>query len=441
MLHKTRKFIEKEQLFTKGHHLLAAVSGGVDSMVMLDVLCTLGYSVGVCHLNYRLRGVDSDEDCSLVKSYCSKKNIDFHMFKASEEDIREMKKGNLQEKARTMRYHFFEDVMERFNYDFTCLAHHSDDVAETFLINALRGSGSKGLAAIAPIRDKYRRPLLPLSKEEILRYAYKNTVPFRQDSTNLETRYNRNFLRNDVLPLLTKRFPAATRSLAESSFLLQNEFRLLEYLATLESEKWMEENPEGLAIRQISEIRQIPGAVSLLHHWLQLYGFSKDQVKKMLDTHESGAQFASSTHTAYFDRDHLYIRNGEKMDLEFLHIPGPGIYRTSAGNTLIIKKIHDFSFSKDPYIEIVDGASIRFPLTLRTWRKGDRICPLGMDGRHKMMSDWFIEKKIPVFKKKLVPLLCKGQDVFWIIGYRLSEKLRLTASTRDVFLVQWVPGE
>ena len=199
------KFIEKENLFTKTDHLLVAVSGGVDSMVLLHILHNQGYTISVAHVNYKLRDIDSDYDYELVRNYCSDHSISFHYYPLSTSEKLSLKRGNLQEKARRIRHLWFNTLLKDNDCRYLCTAHHCNDQIETFIFNSIRGSGLTGLTSMRAIKDDIRRPLFAQLKSKIIEYAWDNKVPFRQDQSNLESTYDRNFIRNEILEKINEK--------------------------------------------------------------------------------------------------------------------------------------------------------------------------------------------------------------------------------------------
>lgn len=426
-------------LFNAQDRLLAGVSGGADSMAMLDTLRKLGFSPGVCHINYRLRGHESDKDLDLVSSYCLTYGLPIFEYSVNDEELQLLQKGNLQEKARDLRYRYFTSVAKREDYNVVCLAHHRDDIAETFLLHALRSSGMRGLQSMTASRENLRRPILWAHKASILEYIRDANVPYREDLTNHLNGYDRNFLRNTIIPLLSDRFAGSSERLSACADVLADEYRLLNHLAGLAKKEWVRESGQTMMIEDLEGFRKIPGNVSLLFIWCAHMDFRPSVIANMLNDGLSGAIFHAPDYEALRDRNTLIIRpKSEKSVWEYM-VAEMGTHSLDNGSILEISEINEFTESLPARTEIMDKSKIDFPLELRHWRHGDRFYPLGMGGKSKKISDYLQDLKLSSFEKEEVMLLCDKHDILWIVGMRLSEKVKVDSTTTAFVKVSYTP--
>ncbi len=432
------KFIEKQRLFHKGELLLCAVSGGMDSMAMLDVLRSMEYSIHVCHVNYMLRGKESIMDQDLVESYARQYKIPFSIKILSPEEVKNLKDGNFQEKARDLRYEWFYAVMAELNATHLCLAHHQNDRAETFMLHAMRGSGISGLKSIQPIVGYIRRPLLGVTKDEIQQYVKTNAVPFRNDHTNFSDDYDRNYIRNQVLSVLNEKWPHAIQGIAESAQNISADYQLLGDLVDQESKIWIEQSEKQLKFGPISRFRNTPSAKNLAFHIFKHFMFNADTIQRIVfDDHLPGKLFTSSTTEAIIDRDYILLQPRDEDVQVSVKIESPGIAYSKNG-TFIISKSETKSEFTNSLIQYIDESSVLWPLHIRNWEEGDTIAPLGMDGKHKKVSDILVDQKISIFDKRKQLVLCNGDGtIIWLIGIRLSELFKYQEQTNSYLKLEW----
>jgi len=432
------KFIEKEKLFATNDKLLLGVSGGIDSMVMLHLLHSAGYEVQVAHVNYKLRQEASDLDEQMVRSYCSEHEIPCHIHVVSTEEQDQLEKDNLQAVARNIRYRHFEQVKEVQSLDFICTAHHMEDRAETFFLNALRGSGLRGLASIKSMSNLTRRPLLLISKKEIVNYASKHRVTYRDDLSNQSNKYNRNYIRHQILSPLKERWPTAITSICNSATLLQDSNELLSYLIAQSKDRWLTQSENTLKIGPISAIRTIPGATTLLYELMKPYRVSADMISRIIDNEiSSGSTVESRAHEIIVDRDYILIELAS-VEVSSYSMDQSGTYEILQETQLHLIKCQKADYNSDQLDQYVDAQKVIFPLSLRTWKEGDRIQPLGMDGKSKLVSDILTNAKVDVLSKRKVWILSDANDnLLWVVGHRLSEICKISEKTTDFMNIRW----
>ncbi|MCC6683599.1 MAG: tRNA lysidine(34) synthetase TilS, partial [Bacteroidia bacterium] len=397
MLHKLREFIHSNSLMTKQHKLLLAVSGGVDSMVLLHLLLKEGYNVSVAHCNFQLRAKESDADEQFVKKICVEKKVPFFCKKFLTAKQAAADKTGIQETARKLRYEWFEELIEQHLFDRLVTAHQATDQLETILLNLSRGTGLNGLEGIKVQSGKLVRPLLFATRKEIENFALKNKIRFREDSSNASDKYARNRIRLHVLPELLHINPQAVEHIRHTSEVVQqaNEF------INAEISKWVKKHSkvtlQGISI-EIAPIIKHKAPGFLLFHVLNRYGFNKEQVMQILAAiqNQSGKIFRTASFQLLKDRKTLFIQSLEKPLKEpsvFLIEKTKGSISTDGFEMKWkVKKVPSNLIVPNGKV-FVDITTLRFPLTLRLWKKGDRFQPLGMKGKKKL-SDFFVDQKL-----------------------------------------------
>lgn len=411
----------KEFGVSNDHKLLIAVSGGVDSMVLLHLLSTLGFKYGVAHCNYKLRGADSDADEALVQSWCKKNKVPFYFKKVDTKALVKGSKSSLQMVAREQRYQFFEELMSEFGYQKTVLAHHLNDRVESLMMNVLRGTGIRGLQGMPSQRGKYIRPLIDCTKEQLYDYAKNHKVEFREDKSNARIDYQRNWIRLRVLPILEQMDDSAMEKL--SSLCSLSERFLPAFKGVIENElNEIFEEEKYISIPKL-EASQIP--FTILNEALVECGFSNPQIFEIFELRkaQSGATIESKTHQVFKWRDYLLVADKRKksqwpslMYQEFER------YEISS----LITESNEALFDAN----LVDTRK----LSLRKWKLGDKFKPLGMNN-WKLLSDFFIDKKLSIPEKEQVWLLTQNDEIVWVVNHRIDDRFKVTPTTQKVLKV------
>lgn len=423
--------IQNNSLFTKRDAVLLAVSGGVDSMVMLDILRRWGYRVAVAHVNYRLRDEESDLDQALVEDVCRLGDITCHTKVVNDTEHHQLTSNNLQSVARELRYAFFDAMMREHGYDYVCTAHHADDQIETLWLQAQRGAGNRGLTSLRMKRGNVRRPLLDVSREEIVSYASAYEISYREDVSNANNKYQRNHLRNVILPALYDKNAASRAAFLRTIRVLADESDFINGAVEQLGQRYLRDLGDELRIGPLSEIRDMSGALTFLHRLTADIGYSEDQLHSILEKKDGGSyEYPIADHESIVFHDELIIRPKQKHGTEDIPIKGEGQYRSSHYQ-LSIARATQAERVVDADIEYVDGSKVDYPLTLRPVQEGDRFQPIGMNGRSKLVSDYLNELKLSAFEKRDVRLLCQGDEIIWVVGLRLDHRYRITDSTTD----------
>lgn len=423
MIKRFNDFIESNGLFLKEDSLLLALSGGADSVALFYLLKESGFTFSVAHVNYALRGKESNDDASFVSSLCEKHGIQFHS-KEIESDY--WRKGmNTQAEARKIRYEFFDKLILEKGYSSVLTAHHKDDNTETILMNITRGTGLKGLMGLARIQGNIVRPLLFAEREEIESYLKTKGIEFREDSSNSSDKYKRNRFRNEIIPLLKKENPSLNEALE----------RLVENLTNVDASfiNSLSNFKKTYCFIEKDEVRiETSSGVELpvyLYDVLNEYNFNRDQVVNILSSiNEVGKTFISGTHELFIDRNQIVvIKKNSIKDFEI------EIFENTSAIIdpikLTFSTLLDGKIERSKGVELFDKDKLHFPLIFRRWKEGDRIQPLGMKGSKKI-SDILIDKKIDRAAKQKIMVLTSKDDVICIPGVVLSEKFKVDSRTK-----------
>jgi tRNA(Ile)-lysidine synthase len=434
MLPELENYIDQEQLFQLSDHLLLAVSGGCDSMVMLELFRQLKYDFVVAHCNFKLRGTESDGDEVFLHDYCGEHGIELH---AKSFDTREfaLQEGiSIEMAARELRYQWFYELLDNLNCQYVLTAHHQDDLVETMLINLSRGTGIRGLTGIHPKKGRLVRPMLFVSREQVITYARAKKIPFREDSSNNELVHNRNLIRHQIIPLLEEVNSAFKVNAAKTAAVLKETEQV--YQAKIDDEKLRLISHDGPTVKlDISYLKQSPFAKTLLFEILHPLGFNAGQVSEILQAldAEAGKTFYSETHRLVKDRDYLILSLIAPDSLNRFYIEDDCLEISEPINMQFqrITKDFGFQFSKDPFIADVDFDLLQFPLVLKKWEQGEYFQPLGMDG-FKKLSDFFIDEKFSIPEKENCWILYSSGNVVWVTGHRIDNRFKITSETKRV---------
>ncbi len=453
-LTRFHEYCRRRRLIGEQGRIIVAVSGGVDSMVLLDLLArereALGLKLIVAHFNHQLRGSESDADERLVMQRAEQYGIEAYVDRAGTAECARQARLGIQEVARNLRYDFFSKLLESSGYDLIATAHNADDNAETMLMNLFRGAGVQGLSGIPVLRRDRRiiRPLLFARREEIEAYAAAENVPFRNDSSNAKDDYTRNYVRHQILPLVRDQInPKVVETLQRTSELFRELEGYLMHSARAALDVVASESAPGELKLSIPRLRGHP---VLLQQYLVMIAAQQvtgqrpeyDQVGRILDLTEglTGSWVTlTDRHGVFRDRDVLVLRAMEEPADFCVHIlqdhryDFPG-FRFSS--TLLNGERPPFQEGGE--VEYVDADAIPpGHLVLRTWNEGDWFVPLGMKAKKKI-SDYFVDAKIPLYEKRKYPILeTKDGEVIWLCGQRIDDRYRLTPGTLNVLKVEF----
>ncbi|MCK9409111.1 MAG: tRNA lysidine(34) synthetase TilS [Bacteriovoracaceae bacterium] len=427
--------IKQKNLILSGQHVTVAVSGGIDSMVLLDILASLRnqlkITLSVAHVNHGLRGTASDLDEKLVRRKASEYGIPQYSVKVATTERSVEKKIAIQEAARELRYEFFENLRKSHKVDRIATAHNADDNAETMLFHFFRGSGLQGLTGIPMHRDRFIRPLLTVTRNGIEEYAKQHQISFREDESNWKTKYTRNFIRRTIVPQIERRI---NPSLIAT---LQKESEIFSMFS-----EYVNETVRALYPKIVNGTMLSIEAMRKEHPFIQ-----RSVVKTMLESlhieptfptiesiveladHQKGALTeVNSAFVAERTRDAIALHQRASANAFEFVVPSLSTVTGDAFTFSVTKGKNHNTKGTDSSIEYIDAEKVAFPLTVRSWKHGDSFVPLGMKGKKKL-SDFFGEKKLTAAQKSAVPIVLSGDTIVWVGGLRLDDRCKITKKT------------
>ena len=474
-----RRFASVHELFVYGGKYIVALSGGADSVSLLFVLKHLEHELGIgveaAHCNFHLRGAESVRDEEFCKQLCERLSVPLHLIHFDTQAYADLHRVSIEMAARDLRYGYFENLRRDIEAHDICVAHHRDDSVETVLLNLVRGTGLRGLRGIQPRNGNIIRPLLSLSREDIVQYLDALGESYVTDSTNLHNDVKRNKIRLDVMPLLRELNPSVSQSIFESSLRVGEALKVFDE-AMKQSIADVTTPPRGctcpkctnqpvrkctnqpLLVQQsllhqqrctlqanhpltisIERLKQQPSPEYTLHEILSPRGFTSAQIEQIygsLDTCSAGKTIASDSHELAFDRGSLLVqpRTNVADAARSMRIPETGTYLFS--DSLKIKVAaedcgDDYVPSRAADCVCLDASDIKFPLTLRHIEQGDRFVPFGMNGM-KLVSDYLTDRKKNVFEKRAQLVVTDAQQrIVWLVGERTDNRFRITPHTQQ----------
>lgn len=436
MINEFLKFNSQKKIFSKKGKIIVAVSGGIDSMCMLDLFIKSEINIIVAHCNFQLRGKESDGDELFVKEFCEKRNIGFFSKKFNTKEYAKINKCNIQIAARELRYSWFEELRLEKNYDYIAVAHNSNDVIETLLINLFdRNTGIRGISGIKTKINKIIRPLLFAKREDIIKYINSEQIPFREDSSNIKVDYLRNRIRHKIIPILKNTFENFETNIISNI----SNFEEVEQVYNQKVSDVITDicsNDNNILKIDISNLLKIDFRKTILFEILKKYNFSPKAIDDVLSSlsSESGKQFYSDTHKILKDRSYLFVY--ENFKSENIKVLIKKSIKSIDYPVRLNFKISKTTFDiRNKNIANIDFDKLTFPLTVRKWERGDNFIPFGMKGKKKV-SDYLIDNKISLIEKEnTYVLLDASENIIWIIGHRIDDRFKITGSSKKVYIV------
>ncbi len=456
MLTKVKETIHKHRMVSPGDRVLVAVSGGPDSVCLLDILQALAreldLTLHVAHLDHMFRGAESAAEAQFVRNLAEKLGIPATVESIDVPAFCRERGLSAQAGAREARYDFLARAADKAGASRIATGHTADDQAETFLMRLLRGAGVSGLSSIPPVRRNIIRPLIEATRQEVLEHLKTKNLEFKTDPSNLKPLYTRNRIRLEVMPVLRQFNPRVVETLASEATLLRDEDEAVEACLKTIGPGIIASEDEAVIIKR-DEFNALPQA------------FKRRLFRKAADT--AGLE-SSGLASVQVDEALAFMasaRTGRTMDLSFAitiereygrfilrrKTAATGFSRDVAlpGKTAVpeLGMIMETMIAEGPgaapetdknylWQALFDYDRIRPPLALRNRKPGDWLQPAGMGGRSKKLQDYFVDAKIPRRKRDLVPLLVAGEDILWIVGQRTDERFLVTAGTKKALVVR-----
>jgi tRNA(Ile)-lysidine synthase len=418
---------------------LLAISGGIDSVVMAEMFHRAGLEFAMAHCNFGLRGIESDGDQEFVEKLASRLQVACYAKRFETQAFADSHNLSIQMAARELRYTWFQELREKHGYDFVVVGHNRNDIVETVLMNFARGSGIRGLTGIKPRLGTIVRPMLFASRSEIVMFANTNNLPWREDSSNAETKYTRNRVRHVIIPEFEVINPAFLTNAMETILRLNQTEQLLQLtISNIKKSVWIELSDKYLI--DIDKLLEFPAVETILFELLKEFGSTQLLIKSIIASFEStpGKRFFTKTHCITRDRTHLIITKNVLPALEELLIDEEtALISYPIHLTLNNLKLYPgFVIPAESNFAVLDQDKLIFPLKLRHWKAGDSFHPFGMKGSKKI-SDFLINSKVPLPDKQHVWVLESSGNIVWVVNHRIDNGFRITSQTQQVMLIEY----
>jgi tRNA(Ile)-lysidine synthase len=414
--------------------ILVACSGGLDSMVLLHLFKSLGFTIGVAHCNFTLRKEESDNDLAFVAATALQLKTPIFTKVFQTKNYAKEQGLSTQVAARELRYTWFNSIADTHGYDLIATGHHADDDLETFFINLSRGTGLRGLSGIPEQNQRVIRPLLPFSSAQILEFAKKQGLFWRDDSSNQKRDYLRNKLRLDVLPAFKEVNKTVLLNFKHTQQHLKDSEALLEDYITLVTKLVVTQQDTGFEI-DIHQLEALPNTKALLFELLYPFGFTDFKAIATLLESELGKKVLSKEYVLFKDRDLLVIRQKNIKRDDHVYFINSEQVKSTVPLALTFTPVNKVGVF-DSTILYVDAAKLAYPLKIRAWGAGDIFQPFGMKGKKKL-SKFFKDEKLSLTAKECIWVLESGTDIVWLIGLRADDRFKVTGTTQEVLKIEW----
>jgi len=456
LLERVKETIKRYAMLEQGERVLVAVSGGVDSVVLLDILCRLAaeytLDLTIAHLDHGLRGEEAREDARFVAHLARKEKLALIEKKLDVAEFSKEKRIGIEEGARLLRRDFLHAAADEVGAAKIALGHTQNDRGETMLFNLIRGAGPTGLVGIRPVNRSVIRPLIEVSREEILSYARSCDLPWREDRTNQDLSFSRNRIRHRILPLLREMNPRVLAALQRTADLLATEELALDDLLAPLWVKVLIVQAEDRIVIQRGRLSQLYKGVQalLLRRGIarlrgDLQGIEKVHIDALLGlvaSHRAHGKLDLPGFVARFQGDELTLEEGEMENPLSFEVP-IALGRTEISSLGISLDLSienrigsgESQIAEDREVEVADADRVQFPLHVRGRRPGDRFAPLGLGGEKKL-KNFYIDERVPFYDRDRVALLCDRQKIIWVVGLRLSDAVRVTSETKKVLIMR-----
>ncbi|MGF1638344.1 MAG: tRNA lysidine(34) synthetase TilS [Cyclobacteriaceae bacterium] len=437
MLNLFLDYVEKNKLFAPDDKILLAVSGGIDSMVMAHLFAQTDFHWAMAQCNFGLRGEASDGDELFIKEAASNYEVVFYSKRF--DTVASAGAGkSIQMAARELRYKWFGELLHEHGFQFIATAHHINDSLETFLLNVARGTGISGLHGILPKQGHIIRPMMFASREMVEKYAKDQKIQWREDSSNASTKYHRNLIRHKVVPVLKEINPSLEQTFVQTLERIRGAENILQHeIAMLKDVVWFA-HENSLTIKT-DKLMDCHDPVAVLWELLHPLGFHYREMSKILEAGLgiSGKRFESASHQLWVERDCFRV---EALSIEEAVTPElitETMQKKTVGNYVFTFEqlpVAEAHMSSDPSEAFLDAEALIWPLIVRPWKQGDWFIPLGMQGKKKL-SDFMIDKKIPVNLKSKILIVETGGKIAWLAGFRIDDRFKIKPTTKQVLKI------
>ena len=416
--------------------LLVAISGGVDSVVLTHLCKESNLDISLVHCNFHLRDEESEGDENFILELGDALDLEVFVEHFDTKAYAEDKKISIQMAARELRYQWFEELRDSLSFDYVLTAHHADDNLETFFINLIRGTGLEGLTGIPKRNEFILRPLLPFSRESIETFAKNNHLSWREDSSNASSKYLRNKIRHEVMPVLRELNPQLLESFQKTQSHLKKSSHLIEDYVSAIFPRVAQETKYGYSFN-IKMLKTLPHLKAVLYELFRTFGFTEwEDVYHLLDA-QSGKVVLSKTHRLIKDREELLLTQlPQEQELQF---------RISDEEEVVMLPIGTFHFEQVERVEevqtnciYVDRNKLSFPLIVRNWRTGDYFYPYGMEGKKKL-SKFFKDNKLSLPEKENCWVMCSDGRIVWVVDQRADGRFSVDGGTSQILKITFVP--
>jgi len=430
LLAKFKQHINTSFSFLENKKLLIAISGGLDSVVLTHLLNHLNFTISLAHCNFNLREKESDADEISVKKIGEKLNVETFTIGFDTNSYAKKNKLSTQLAARELRYNWFNELIEKHQFDHVLTAHHADDNLETFLINLSRGTGLEGLTGIPAINNNIVRPLLQFSREEIEQFAKDNAIQWREDASNASTKYIRNKIRHQILPVLKEINPNLLDSLKKTTANLKGSQQIVNDAIESFKKKAIVHSKNGIMTIDISKLQEVSNPKAYLFEVLKEFGFTNwTDVANLLEA-QTGKQVVSKTHRLLKDRGFLLLSEIKLAQDTLEYLIPKNISKVTTPIKLTFEIAKEIT-SSNSQLAFFDLEKITFPLVLRKWKSGDYFHPSGMKGKKKI-SKFFKDEKYSLIDKENTWLLCSENTIIWIVGKRADQRFLATSISKKI---------
>ena len=433
--------IREEGLFNPADRLLIAVSGGIDSVVLTHLCHTSGNNISLAHINFCLRGEESNRDENFVRALAVQLSVPVFVKRVDTKKHAAENKISIQESARILRYAWFRALMDDDQHlNYLCTAHHADDNIETVLMNLFRGTGIAGLKGILPKQEKIIRPLLFATRKDIENYAEVNQLSHVEDSSNSEEKYTRNFFRLQVIPMVEKIYPSVTANMRQNIERFRETEEIYRAAIQIKINKLLQQKNEEWDI-PVEKLRLEKPLRTLIFELFSRFGFTaaqKGEIISLMDS-STGRFIQSPTHRLLKNRNWFIITPIRDIDLEYSVIVGPADEEHFSDGIIefsVKEAVPGLVFENDKNAASLDTNAIEYPIVIRRWKTGDYFYPLGMR-KKKKVSRFLIDCKMPQHEKDNVRVMESGGRIIWLIGHRIDDRCKVGPQTRHITTMRW----